>query len=84
MDREDEQGDLSVQKKVGRGTSMAWVAMARTVRGQSAGQGRAGQGMDDGSVHLPDLRRLCSGFGQAMGPTSCIKYLQLEANSNFA
>jgi hypothetical protein len=42
------------------------------------------QGMGDGSVHVPDLGRLCSGFGQSMGPMSCIKYLQLEANSNFA
>jgi hypothetical protein len=40
MDREDELGDLGVQKKAGRGSSTVWVAMARTVRGQSVGQGK--------------------------------------------
>ena len=54
MDREGKQGDLDLQKKGGRGSSATWAAMARTVRGQSAG--RAEQGMGDGSVHVPGLR----------------------------
>ena len=53
MDREDEQGDLGLHKKGGRGSSAAWAAMACTVRGQSAG--RAEHGMGDGSVHVTNL-----------------------------
>ena len=48
MDREDEQGDLGLHKKRGRGSNVEWAAMARTVRGQSSGQ--AEQGMGDGSA----------------------------------
>lgn len=52
MDHKDEQGDLGLQKKGGRGSDVVWVAMARTMHGQSTGQAEQGMG-DSSAMCLP-------------------------------
>ena len=70
MDREDEQGH-GLQNN--GGSSVEWVAMAHTVRGQSTGQAELGMG--DGSAMCLTLNPQIGIFQKDSEPMPIRKYL---------